>query len=73
MPSDTFRVPDDVATTLMFDHGLLPYDVPWKIEGKKRVYATDAESAKALVDAKSPLEYAEEGSLETFKAEVVAQ
>lgn len=66
-------VAPDVITLLLFEHGLIPFDVPYTVEGTVRVYATDAESAKALVDAKSPLEYVEDGELTTHKAKAVAQ
>lgn len=75
MPQDTpeFQVSPDVITTMMFEHGLRPFDVPYRIEGKVRVYATDAEGAKALVDRQSPLQYAADGTLETFAAEAIVQ
>jgi hypothetical protein len=60
-------MPQDLqCATMTRDHGLTAFDVPYEITGTVRIYATDAASAKAAVDAISPRHYAEDGALETF-------
>lgn len=61
----------DAIAVLARKHDMRLFDVPYKIEGVVRVCATDAESAKAAVDAISPRRYAEDGELETFSAKDV--
>jgi hypothetical protein len=72
MPQDTQRSVVPMAPSIL---KAPPTDrefvVPFKIEGKRSVWAADLEGARRLAESIQPEEYAQYGELETFDPEAV--
>lgn len=52
---------------------LIAFEVPWVIEGRRKVYATSPEAAEAIFQAMEVADFAEEGELQNFPAEVIEE